>query len=178
MHSISCPESYLKGVVIAVISDINFLCRETQNFSAWLQNFPAGRGFLVAAMSCYSTARGFLSVAPCWIKVFLCSAHLSSIIFTIYRLLFFIPCFFLATWAKQSLAERKWLDSALCALPETFTILWLTRIKPHWKLQNLPPECPAIPEDIGVSHLRILITLFFFPSSFSTVIWQLYPLIS
>lgn len=150
MHSISFPESCLKGVVIAVISDINFLCRETQNFSALLQNFPAGRGFLVAAMSCYSTARGFLSVAPCWIKVFLCSAHLSSIIFTIYRLFFLYPassCYL----SKAVFSRKKMTGFCSLCLARNFYCTVTNKNKTKQKVtkstHRMPSNSWAIPED-------------------------------
>lgn len=43
MHSISFPESYLKGVVIAVISDINLPCRETEPLCL-ASKFPSREG--------------------------------------------------------------------------------------------------------------------------------------
>lgn len=174
MHSISFTESYLKGVVIAVISDINFLCRETQNFSAWLQNFPAGRGFLVAAMSCYSTARGFLSVAPCWIKVFLCSAHLSSIIFTIYRLFFFYTLLLSCYLSRAVFRKKKMTGFCSLCLARKFYYTVTNKNKTKQKVTKSTRRMPsnswgykwAPPEDINEPHLRIQMTLFFSPSSF------------
>lgn len=43
VHSISFPESYLKGVVIAVISDINLPCRETE-LLCLASKFPSREG--------------------------------------------------------------------------------------------------------------------------------------